>query len=153
MCILCNWCQIYCSKIPGTLIRRLSWFSYGEIRKMHWTSFTVHNPTLLTHLPSSAAYLYIYASVNWASIGSDNGLSPNHYPNQCSLIVNWAFSNKLQWNSNRNSSIFIQENSFENVVFERAAILSRGRWVKDPSLPIYREISSTFFFFFFTPLR
>ena len=32
---------------------------------------------------------------------------------------------KLQWNFNRYSSIFIQENAFENVVCEMASILSR----------------------------
>ena len=38
--------------------------------------------------------------------------------------------NKLQWNVNRNSCIFIQENAFENVVWKMAAILSRPQCVK-----------------------
>ena len=50
--------------------------------------------------------------------------------NQCSLTVNWTLENKLQWNSNQNTKIFIQGNAFENVVCETAVILSRGRWVK-----------------------
>ena len=80
---------------------------------------------------------------NINSIGSENGLSPgrrqaiiwtkwlvawsapSHYLNQCWNIFNWTIGNKLQWNSNRNSNIFIQENAFENVVSEMAAILSR----------------------------
>ena len=33
--------------------------------------------------------------------------------------------NKLQWNFNRNSNIFIQENALEHVVCEMASILSR----------------------------
>ena len=37
--------------------------------------------------------------------------------------------NKLQWNLNRNSNIFIQENAFESVVCETAAILSRPQYV------------------------
>ena len=37
--------------------------------------------------------------------------------------------NKLQWNLNRNSNIFIQENVFESVVCETAAILSRPQCV------------------------
>ena len=63
-------------------------------------------------------------------IGSDNGLSlgrrqlPSHYLNQCWNIVDWTLGNKLQWNLNRNSYIFIQENAFENVVWKMAAILS-----------------------------
>ena len=42
-------------------------------------------------------------------IGSDNGLSPSHYLNQCWNIVNWTLSNKLQWNFNRNSNIFFKK--------------------------------------------
>ena len=38
--------------------------------------------------------------------------------------------NKLQWNFNRNSESFIQENVFESVVCEMAAILSRPQCVK-----------------------
>ena len=38
--------------------------------------------------------------------------------------------NQFQWNLNRNSNIFIQENAFEDVVCEMAAIFFRGRWVK-----------------------
>ena len=48
----------------------------------------------------------------------------NHYLNQWWNIVNWALRNKLQWNLNRNSYIFIQENAFENVSSKMVAILS-----------------------------
>ena len=50
---------------------------------------------------------------NLTTIGSDNGLSPD--------------LNKIQWNFNRGSDIFIQRNAFESVVCEiqMAAILSR----------------------------
>ena len=37
--------------------------------------------------------------------------------------------NKFQWNFNRSSHIFIQENGVENVVYEMASILSRSYWV------------------------
>ena len=37
-------------------------------------------------------------------------------------IVNWTLGNKLQWNFNRNSNIFIQENVFENGVCEMPSI-------------------------------
>ena len=46
-------------------------------------------------------------------------------------IVNLIFRNKLQWNSNPHSYIFIQENAFENIS-EMSAILSRPRCVKKP---------------------
>ena len=52
-------------------------------------------------------------------------LAQSHYLNQCWNIVNWTLTNELQWNCNRNSYIFIQENAFENyVVWKMAAILS-----------------------------
>ena len=59
---------------------------------------------------------------------SDTMKKPN--PCQCWNIVNWTLRNKLQWNFNRNSYIFIQENAFENVVWKMAAILSRPQCVK-----------------------
>ena len=68
--------------------------------------------------------------------------APSHYQNQCWNIVNWTLINKLQWNFNRYSSIFIQENACENVVCENAAILSRPqcvnttRWVSSWHLSI-----------------
>ena len=37
--------------------------------------------------------------------------------------------NKFQWNFDRNSNIFIQENAFESVVCEMTAILSRPQCV------------------------
>ena len=44
---------------------------------------------------------------------------------KCWNIVNLTLrNNKLQWNLNQNSHIFIQENSFENIACEMAAILS-----------------------------
>ena len=42
---------------------------------------------------------------------------------------NSTLGNKLQWNLNRNSFIFIQENAFENVVWKMTAILSRPQCV------------------------
>ena len=38
--------------------------------------------------------------------------------NQCWEIVNWTLRNKILWNLNQNSYIFIQENAFENLVWK-----------------------------------
>ena len=59
--------------------------------------------------------------------------APSHYLYQWCLIINW---NKLQWNLNQNTQIFIQENAFENVVCIMAAILFRAQWVKCDRLPM-----------------
>ena len=54
-------------------------------------------------------------------IGSDNGLSPERRK-----AIIWTNAGiLLHWNSNRNSSIFIEENAFENVVCEMLFISSR----------------------------
>ena len=46
--------------------------------------------------------------------------------------------NKLQWNLNRNSNIFIQENAFESVFWEMAAMLSQPQCVNPVSAgPVY----------------
>ena len=71
---------------------------------------------------------------NLTSIGPDNGLPPSRRQaiiwTKCWDIVNWTLTNKLQWNFNPYSNIFIQENAFENVVCEMASILSRPQCVK-----------------------
>ena len=38
--------------------------------------------------------------------------------------------NLFQWNFNQNTTIFIQENVFQNVVWKMVAILSQGHCVK-----------------------
>ena len=52
--------------------------------------------------------------------------APNHHLNQRWVIGNWAIRNKLQWNFNQNTKLFINENASENIVCEMAAILSGG---------------------------
>ena len=44
--------------------------------------------------------------------------------NQCWHFNHWNPRNKLRWNFNQNTTIFIQENTFENVGCETVAILS-----------------------------
>ena len=63
-------------------------------------------------------------------IGPDNGLLPSHYLNQCWNIVDWTLGNKLKWNLNQNSNIFIQANAFENVIWKMVAYLCCPQCVK-----------------------
>ena len=42
------------------------------------------------------------------------------------MIVNWTLRNKLMWNFNQNTKLFIHENASEKIICEMAAIL---RWV------------------------
>ena len=62
-------------------------------------------------------------------IGWDNGLSPDgakplSEPMLVYHIVNWSLRNKLQWNFNQNSYVFIQENAFEIVVWNGGHFVS-----------------------------
>ena len=71
---------------------------------------------------------------NLTIIGSDNGLSPGRrhaiiWTNAGIFLIGPSETNILQWNFNRNSSIAFQENVFECVVYEMAAILSRPQCV------------------------
>ena len=50
---------------------------------------------------------------------------PSHYLKQCWVSINWTLRNKLQWNFNWNTNLFIHENASENTVCKMAAILSR----------------------------
>ena len=65
----------------------------------------------------------------WTGSALVQVMTCRHYLNQCWLIVKWTPGNKIQWNSNRNSIIFIEENAFQ------------GRWVKSlwPGDAIWRQ--------------
>ena len=77
----------------------------------------------------SDAYMGQSTNHHWFRQWLVTWLAPSHYLNPCWNIVIWTLRNKLQWNLNRNSNIFMQENIFENVVWKMAAILSRPQCV------------------------
>ena len=70
--------------------------------------------------------------------------APSHYLNQWWSSVNWNLMNKLQWNINRNSYIFNQENAFEYVVWKMAAILSRPKCVDTCNVICVLQIMAIF---------
>ena len=85
---------------------------------------------ILTHLPQCR----IFVLVNWVSIGSANGLSPD----QCQAI-NWTNADFLSIGSlgthfskilMKNKQLYINENACENVVCWITTILSRGEVLK-----------------------
>ena len=85
---------------------------------------------------------HIYVSMNYAIIASDNGLSPDR---RQTIIWNSAkilSSDPLETNFNEilatNSYIFIQENPFENFVWNMSAISSQPQCVqRDCPLPTW----------------
>ena len=72
------------------------------------------------------------------------GMQRTWWPEGGTIIVTgqyWTLRNKLQWNSNQNTAIFIQENVLEKVICKMVAILSRLRWVdKDFSILTMKPI-------------
>ena len=85
---------------------------------------------ILTHLPLVQHKCVSESGQHWFRWWLVAYSAPSHYLNQCWNIVNWTLRNKHPWNFSQKLNFFIQENVFENVVCEMAAILSRGRWVK-----------------------
>ena len=77
----------------------------------------------------------------WLLVVQTQNHKNTYYPNQCWIIVNWTPGNKLQWNFNRNSYIFIEETTFENVVWQMAAFLSRPHCVNECSEHVRHQSS------------
>ena len=79
--------------------------------------------------PPSAQYMRRWTGSTLVQVMSWSQETTSPCLNQCLFIDNWTIRNKCHWQLNRNSNMFTQENAFENIVCEIAAILSRGRWV------------------------
>ena len=90
-----------------------------------------HHIWHLTHLPQVMHICISESGQHWFRQWLVAYSAPSHYLNQCWVIVNWTPGDKFQWNFNQNTKLFIHEIASENVVCERVAILSRGRWVND----------------------
>ena len=96
----------------------------------HHAEWLLHDGCLNSLRPSDA-YMRQWSNHHWFRKWLVAWSAPSHYQNQCWNIVQKTPRNKLQWNFNRNSNTFIQENAFESVVCEKAAILSRPQCAKD----------------------
>ena len=75
---------------------------------------------------------------NSTIISSDNGLAPGWCQTiirtNAGILLIGPLGKKIQWNFNRNLYIFNKEDTFENVVWKLAAILSRPQCVKPTSI-------------------
>ena len=87
-------------------------------KNLHMCSWT--HPHLVSHICVSDLGQHWFRK--WLVASS----APRHYLNRCWHIVNWTLRNKLQWNKNQNTKLFIHENVSEIIVCEIAAILSRA---------------------------
>ena len=85
---------------------------------------------MLTHLPL-VPHIYVSESgQHWFRQWLVAYSAPSQYLNKWRFIVNWTLRNKLQWNFNQDTKFFIHKNASENIVCEKATILSSGRYVK-----------------------
>ena len=96
--------------------------------------FVQHSFYQLTHLLLVSHICVTESGQHWFRKWLVAYSAPSHYPNQRWVIVNWDLRNKRLWNFDRITKLLIHENASENVVYEMAAILSSGRWVKRVSV-------------------
>ena len=127
--------------IHGDIYQPGSWFTKkkscwltGIFQTWHLIGWQHSYQSIKSHVRKSLFIHWGRATHMCVIIGSDIGLSPDRrqaiiWSNAGILLIRTR--SKLQWNIKRNSYIFIQENSFENVVCEMAAILSRPQCVKN----------------------
>ena len=107
---------------------RLWSFFFFMVMRFSQMCASIHIHEELNSLRPSDLYMRRYKYQHWFREWLVAGSAPSHYLHQCWNIVNWTLGNKLQWNFNRNSNIFIEENTFENVVCEMLPISSRPQW-------------------------
>ena len=102
----------------------------GDLRRQRGHYGVIVMLSLLTHfiLTHWGRMIHICVSNLTIIVSHKDLLSvPSHYLSTCWNILNWTLTNKLQWNS----YIFIQENSFENIVCEMVDILPQPPWVNN----------------------
>ena len=64
--------------------------------------------------PPTAPYLYVNESgQHWFRWWLVTYSMPSHYLNQCWILLNWNLRNKLQWNFDQNTKIFIHKNKWK----------------------------------------
>ena len=103
-----------------------------------------------THLPLAPHICVSELVEHWFREWLLSYSAPSHYLNLCWVIFNWTFRNKLRWNFDIKTKLFINKKESENIVCEKVGILSSGRWVKislkfvstglNNNMPIFNEI-------------
>ena len=91
-------------------------------------TFSAGKTHLINSFTPSAAYMRQWTGSALAQIMACRlfGAKPLSKP-----VLGYCQLQKLQWVSIQDSKLFLHENASENIVCKIAAILSRGRWVKD----------------------
>ena len=102
------------------------------ILRTNTSSLTVKCHLLWTHCPR-VRHICNYASLNWVSTGSGNGLAPVWCQviilTNADLLSTGPCLCKFQSNLNQNKKAFIEKKIFENAVCKIATILSQSQCV------------------------
>ena len=100
--------------------------------------------TLLVKRPAGDAYMrqWSRSSSSLIQVLAYRRMAPSHCMNQYWVIVNWTHRKILQWNSNQNSTIFIEQNAFENVVCSFSPNCRRPNVLPIPALHIFHVTRS-----------
>ena len=98
----------------------------------------------INSLRSSDAYMHQQTMPSCTD--SDNGLppvrsAPSHYLNHCWIIVNCPAGNKPHWNVNQNTTIFVQQTAYENVVCNMAVNMVASRTLKTSAWLGFRKMA------------
>ena len=111
-CLIAWWYQtINCTSIGQALCRRMVSLGHNELTHL----------SLVPHICVESGQHWFYSAYS----------VPNHqYLNQRCVIVRRTLKNKLQWNFNQNTKLFIHENASENIAAKWRPFCPGGRWVK-----------------------
>ena len=104
-------------------LRRQVISSNGTDYAMSSTRTDLNSPLMVPHICVSELGQHWF---RWWLVAC---IVPSHYLNQGCIMTNWTLTNKRKWNFNKNTTVFIYDNAFENVIYEMVVILFRGRRV------------------------
>ena len=115
-----NWCNAYIYASLGLIESK-----YHLRKGQHPECVRSTVRVKLTHLPLGSHICVSELGQHWFRQWLVAYSVPSHYLNQCWIIVNWTLRNKLQWNFNQNTKLFIHGNASENIICEMAAIINK----------------------------
>ena len=103
----------------------------------YWSACVSHWPCIMSALTHWGQVMHVCIS-KWTTIGWENGLSPEQHQaiiwtNAEILLIGPLGTNFSKILIEIDAYIFIQENAFENVVWEMAAVLFQPRCVNGSS--------------------
>ena len=120
------------SKKPRTWVFIILFHLYGN----KGVSWPIRPQWFNTFIPCAEPFRDGHEGM-WVRFGSQGSITLNwhsRYSGTWLYIVNLILRNKLQWNLNQNSYIFMHENVLENIFWKMAAILSRPQHCSVPSI-------------------